>query len=305
MWKLKTFGQPAIKTAVFLAAGLAWTAATVGGEPSRVVVFGDSLSDTGNAYLITDGYAAGEPYFQGRFSNGPVWVEHLADQLGLPAPTPFLLGGTNYAWGSAETGGGFAPTGVPNVGTQIEIFLALDGSLDNSDLVVVFAGGNDALDLSKGPWAAARNMAEHVATLAAAGGKVFIVPTLPAPGKTPLLRNTGFDFTADLWALLYNDALDCYLSWLEWKLDIDIVRFDAADLTDAIDHDPLLFGFTNVTEPACPGCGLGIPLPGAGDTMVPVPDEYFWWDFIHPTGKVHQLMGELAADQVKSGAYRP
>jgi cholinesterase len=35
----------------------------------HLVIFGDSLSDSGNA---------------GRYSNGPVWVEQLAEMLRLP-----------------------------------------------------------------------------------------------------------------------------------------------------------------------------------------------------------------------------
>ena len=305
MSKLQESVLPALLTAVFIAIGLACPAAVHADPPfSKVVVFGDSLSDTGNAHLITRGWAASEPYFDGRFSNGPVWVEHLAVQLGLPAPAPFLLGGTNYAWGSAQTGGGFAPTGVPNVGTQIDIFLAVDGPPTGDELIVVLAGGNDALWLSKSPWAAARNMSNHVATLAASGGKVFLVPTLFAPGQTPLVRGTEAEFISGLWALLYNDALDRHLRWLEWRLGIEVLRFDAAGLTDAIVDDPILFGFTNVTEPACPECGFGVPLPGAGETIVPFPDEYLWWDFIHPTRALHELLGEFAAAQVEE-ATRP
>jgi phospholipase/lecithinase/hemolysin len=57
---------------------------------TELVVFGDSLSDTGNA---------------GRFSNGPVWVEHLAKSLGLPL-RPSRAGGTNHAVGGARAVGG-------------------------------------------------------------------------------------------------------------------------------------------------------------------------------------------------------
>ena len=52
----------------------------------HMVVFGDSLSDTGNA---------------GRFSNGPVWVEQLAASLNV-ALEPSLMGGTNFAIGGAK-----------------------------------------------------------------------------------------------------------------------------------------------------------------------------------------------------------
>src|SRR6516164_3574154 len=70
---------------------------------SNLIVFGDSISDTGNGFLFTGGVATAPPYFDGHFSNGPMWVEVLADRLGLPAPAPSLGGGTNYAFGGAET----------------------------------------------------------------------------------------------------------------------------------------------------------------------------------------------------------
>src|SRR5262245_65983712 len=96
--------------------GLGLTSAVYGEPPfSEVIVFGDSISDTGNGYIFTGGFAAGPPYFDGRFSNGPVWVEALAQELGLPVPTPSLNGGTNYAIGGEETGPGLSFFDTPNV----------------------------------------------------------------------------------------------------------------------------------------------------------------------------------------------
>src|SRR5688572_20221274 len=85
------------------------------GPFSSVVVFGDSTVDTGNLNLATGGAVAGPPYFSGRFSNGPAWVEVLAERLGLEAPAPCLIGGTNYAWGGAETGDGLSFFDTPNL----------------------------------------------------------------------------------------------------------------------------------------------------------------------------------------------
>ncbi len=70
----------------------------------HLVVFGDSLSDTGNA---------------GRFSNGPVWVEHLADRLGLKL-SPSQRGGSNFAVGGARLD---PRSGLHSLRAQVDAFL--------------------------------------------------------------------------------------------------------------------------------------------------------------------------------------
>src|SRR4026209_484478 len=55
------------------------------GPFSTIILFGDSLSDTGNVFDATSavpGTAAipiSPPYFRGRFANGPMWIEELAN----------------------------------------------------------------------------------------------------------------------------------------------------------------------------------------------------------------------------------
>ena len=43
-------------------------------------------------------------YFDGRLSNGPLWVEFLADALGVERPRPSADSGTNYAHAGAKIG---------------------------------------------------------------------------------------------------------------------------------------------------------------------------------------------------------
>src|SRR5580704_5513498 len=78
-----------------------------------IYAFGDSLSDVGNVYLGTGETIPGSPYVNGQFSNGNVWVQDLASDLGLAPLTPSLSGGTDYAYGSGETGVTSFNTSVP------------------------------------------------------------------------------------------------------------------------------------------------------------------------------------------------
>ncbi len=91
------------------------------GAYSDLIVYGDSLSDNGNLFAFDGGTYPPPPYYMGRMSNGPVAVEDLAHNLGLP-----LL---DFAWIGATTGvgnlvdGGTQTTlgsdGLPGMLTQL------------------------------------------------------------------------------------------------------------------------------------------------------------------------------------------
>src|ERR1017187_6153806 len=66
----------------------------------NLIVFGDSYCDVGNIFVATGGAEPAAPYFAGRFSNGPIWLDHVAGFLRLPLKAS-LLGGTDYAFGGA------------------------------------------------------------------------------------------------------------------------------------------------------------------------------------------------------------
>src|SRR3712207_6234235 len=112
--------------AAFVAVGLAMSSiAQAAPGFDRIVVFGDSLSDNGNA---------------GQFSNGPVWVEQLAGRLALVL-RPSQMGGNNFAVGGAR----LAPPSEPhNLRAQADMFLAMPRS-GGRTLHIVWGGGNDLL----------------------------------------------------------------------------------------------------------------------------------------------------------------
>ena len=103
-----------------LSAGVLFGATARGDQITGIVSFGDSLSDVGNAYLGS-GMTQPAPvsaYYQGHFSNGPIWVEYLAKDLGVATPTAALAGGTDYAFGGAQSGTGSPISRVPRSRTS-------------------------------------------------------------------------------------------------------------------------------------------------------------------------------------------
>src|SRR3984885_9413160 len=86
-------------------------------------VFGDSYCDVGNLFLATGGAEPAAPYYSGRFSNGPIWLDHVAGFLGVPLK-PSALGGTDYAFGGAWVTQPLSVTGVPSVPQQVGLYLS-------------------------------------------------------------------------------------------------------------------------------------------------------------------------------------
>jgi phospholipase/lecithinase/hemolysin len=255
-----------------------------GGQFSEIVVFGDSQSDTGNVFAATGGAIPPPPYFNGRFSNGPLWVDVVASQLGLAPVLPSLVGGSNYAFASAETGDGLSsPWSVPNLGMQVEMYL--DGNEpDGTELFVVLGGTNDFINAGQtDPSIPAANIAEYISTLADAGAITFLVPNLAPLGIGPLTVGTPLEAYLNYLAVQFNALLDLELDIIEATRNVRILRLDVFGSVSEVVANPGSFGLVNVTEPA---------FDALSGTTVPNPDEYLFWDYEgHATTAVQQLLG--------------
>jgi outer membrane lipase/esterase len=118
---------------------------------SSITFFGDSYVDTGNARILSGGaQPPSPPYALGRFSNGLVFTDYLAQALNRPTDAnPVFV--TRAASGNYAVGG--ARTDSPQVGTasQIGSYLTRPGATpatltDPNGLYVLFVGGNDLRD---------------------------------------------------------------------------------------------------------------------------------------------------------------
>lgn len=262
-------------------------------RPTELIVFGDSLSDVGNAHAILGDEAVPcPPHWRGRRCNGCLWVERLAALLGLPAPRPSIQGGTVHAYGGALSGLGVSPTkGVPNLLRQVEAFLVSLGNApaDPGALYVLRAGANDYLGQ---PWplgpacgeAINANLLAAVDALAIAGAELFLVPSELPWGFSPIVpASLTSQDRLDLNRLiqLQNGNLRERLEALADQRGLRIVQPDLHGLLTDIVAAPADFGFQEVWRPALPGD------PGAKGCL--------WWDDrAHLTTAVHNLMAERA-----------
>jgi outer membrane lipase/esterase len=164
-----------------------------------LVVFGDSISDNGNVFKLTDQRWPPQPYWAGRFSNGPVWNEVFAADANSQL--------RNYAYGSATSGcvagateGGKTP--VPNAIQQVEQYLK-DG-VNMFALHMLEFGANDAFFSVFGaanPPANGQCVLDHVSMamwkLIDAGVRDIVVWEMPNFGVLPILADAGEPYVSN------------------------------------------------------------------------------------------------------------
>jgi phospholipase/lecithinase/hemolysin len=272
---------------------------TAGAGPfSQLVVFGDSLSDIGNISQAFFGAVPGPYYSSGRFSNGPVYVQTLATELGLPAATRSTAGGNDFAYGGARTSGtgGFEGLFIRDIDEQVDQYLE-SRTASASALYLIFAGANDLIAGQTNVSVPVNNLSHDMGRLYTAGARSFLVLNLPPLGYTP--RYNGNPTTlaqANSRAQQYNAALDAMLAGFETShAAAAVYRFDVEALFRHALANPASYNFENVTNSAAPGLQPG---DGSYDTgqIAPNPNQYVFWDDLHPTSSVHLVLAHRILD---------
>jgi phospholipase/lecithinase/hemolysin len=127
---------------------------------SAIYAFGDSLSDAGNLSISTSAVGVttpvSPPYYKQQygilsgnvFSNGPTWVQNLSIALGLATLAPSLAGGTDFAFGGAQTGSTPQNSNLPayaavSLPAQLSEFHTLEPNPSANALYTLSVGAND------------------------------------------------------------------------------------------------------------------------------------------------------------------
>jgi len=277
---------------------------------SNVYIFGDSLSDTGNlATIIGD---LPQPFYMNRVTNGQVAVETLAEKLGHTANASLhLLGlnaGTNYSVGGAKAAG----IEQINLNNQILAFQANHGFVAPPNaLYVIFIGGNDvrtalmtvnnkeARSIIK---AAAKEVKSAIENLSLIGAESFLVVNAPNIGIIPetqliasATENPDLIGRGRMLSKKYRKALHNVVENLEEHNDIKIAEFDLFRFFNRLVKHADKYGFTNSTDPCFssntlkfhPDCNYGQNF-----------DQFIFFDEIHPTARVHSIVGKAMAESV-------
>lgn len=299
----------------FILAVAFFTSAHAHAAFSKLAILGDSLSDQGRFYDITSipllgGLPPGITYSNGRFSNGPVWVDYFqARNSNIPVFNRSMGGALSGVYGDIDNvsdpdfdnipifGNGLKNSAiglrnqvesVPNVqGVDIAFSLLIGANDFLSAGSIGFSSAVDAVP------SVLNNLQMALKGLVRRGADHFVLFNLPDLGKTPQAFNEGREAELSQATALYNQRIDELVA-LGTGAGFTVDFVDAFSLQESILANPLDFGFTNVTS----GCLSGVlDLTLCGDPG----SARLFWDTVHPTTAAHALFADLFADATGFG----
>jgi len=275
---------------------------------SRMFVFGASFIDPGNHFAFTGETAHppfelfGPSYGVGghHFSNGRTWVELLAQEMELtewakPAYRDPAFGNYAFGYGRARE---FNDDPLPSLYDQVQAWrdngYCTYAPMDDT-LFVVDSGYFDLADMIAGedPFAVLSGMtdsiAENIGILQKCGARNVLFAYLLPVEISPLVPPPE-DPTAPSLSLIYNymflaPMIQSYAS----DPDMNVSVVDYFWFVNGMMAAPEAFGLTNVTD-SCVAFGV------TEGAFCKDRDEYFLWDPLHPTKKVHALFAEFALE---------
>lgn len=317
------------------------TAASAGsiGPYDEVFVFGDSISDNGNVADLLDqvfppplppvretfpyaGLVPDAPYaISDRFSNGPVWT----DRLGLQNS---LAGGTNYAYGGAESGPLTGVTPVPGevsvlqqVSDPGQFISSLGGAPAPADALYVVApvgndlrraleeyltafgavvqGGGSTGDADAAAQAAAggilgdsvANVGAIIAALSGVGAQDFLIFNGADIGLLPAV--SLLDLTVPLpVALIATGLANTYNQLLDGLLDalaFDVGRLDIFGLLNDISGNPGKYAKYGLNN-VTDSCITPASLLPPDGAVCANPEQYLFWDGVHLSTTGHAIL---------------
>jgi phospholipase/lecithinase/hemolysin len=280
---------------------------------NHLVVFGDSLSDNGNLFAITEAEGINPPQppfplygetsdgtgtFLGRFTDGRNWVDYfpsvpsVANHLPpnhFPTVTAFYSenNGTNVAIGGSTSADLLQSPGPISHGQIPDYIQAKGNRISSDDLYCIWIGAND-FKAGIAPQQTAANILSGITALARAGAKEIILVDCPDISLTPEVRaldvlDPGTVQAAKQFVAAVNVLLAVEAPLIAWRQRLNVTFVDINAIFVPLVLNPAFFGFSNSTDPALLPTGL----------VEANPDSYVFWDGFHPTTKVHRIAAQF------------
>ena len=276
------------------------------GQPKDVVVFGDSLSDPGNAFALTHTLSntpymiiPAAPYAVGglHFSNGKTWIEQRpADNVNSQSSGPaYQVHGvfTNYAVGGARAR---TVSGGVNLGAQVQTYLNDFGGIRQGQQYLRDFHWRERhpgrtwrfSECLHDPFRRRGGRGQRGRSPVQRGRQEICRRVCPGPRLGPGGAYVGPAGTGRSNVLVgsYNTGLGQAIAQLSGLPYINIASVDLfSDLQDVV-ANPASYGLTDTTDMCI--------IPNVkGNAKCNNPNDYLFWDGIHPTSAGHAIIAEF------------
>ena len=286
---------------------------------NKLVVFGDSLSDNGNLYeYMKRELPLSPPYYKGRFTNGPVWVELLINQYYPNSGKAHLL---DYAFGGA----GVSETDEDDVDDVLfTLSREIDGYLlshqdkaDDTSLYVVWMGANNYLaipeDADEAVAVVMSGIKRQLQRLVQKGAKHIMVVNVPDLGRTPAAKDfDAVDLLTTL-SIKHNVALNNIVSEMKQiEPSVQWLYFDVNDVMNELLTYPERHGLTNTVD-TCYEEMINKPSEKSIlkmvssvqlRTSVDACSGYLFFDPVHPSEPAHVYMAEKTREMLDEAGVK-
>ncbi len=267
----------------------------------RIISFGDSLTDNGNLHTATAGLAPGGGYYQGHFTNGFVWAEFFAKELGLDF--------YNWSVGASAT----------KLGNIFDMFHSLPYTLQSElinfeaaideigitqkemsrSLFTILTGGNNFVQsVRNDPEDVSDDIIEFMQRLIDLGAKHIVVVNVPdlsaAPRFSDMTDPNNIAIQNSIIAM--NNQLESKLNQLRREnRDVIFYPVDLFAITNEVIGNPNQYSIQNTNQKCYSGSVLAKYNPR---NICTNPAQYLFWDDIHPSAAIHCQVSENAINAV-------
>lgn len=267
---------------------------------TQMIGFGDSMSDTGNIFTVTKSIIGWGfptvPDSKGRFCNGDVALEVMANRLNLPFVNYSFAGGTSGA-------GDLIPLSALQKGvlSQVSDYLynlsRAGKTVDAKALHVIWVGPNDYyqadnVNVAATATKASANISSAVASLYAKGARNFFIPLMPDFSLTP--SATAHEALAPGYKNLAAKRSDEFATALKAAIAALKTKYPAAKFNS---FDTLTYTRQQIALAKTQGinvtdqCMHGDVMLGTTTSICPQQDKYLYWDSNHPTAAANLVLG--------------
>lgn len=257
---------------------------------NKFVVFGDSLSDTGNMFNGSQWlFPNRNSWFLGHFTNGLVWTEYIAKEKNIPV----------YNWAVGGAAGSNKYIALTGVKDQVESYLTYRKMAKNyqpeNTLYAVEFGLNDFMNYDRSVADAKADYIAALGRLVNSGAKNILLLTLPDATKAPQFKYSPEKVAEVKEKIL---AFNQFIREQSKQYpDANVVLFDAHALFENMTETPEAYGFKNASDPC-----LDINRSSSFDYLISHSlsnecaqhgsDKFVFWGVTHPTTAAHKLIAE-------------